>query len=330
MFAHICAGILLALDTQTRLYVVAPGDKYSGFCLLGAKFAVYTGKWNTDLENTHLVADFATFDIHYMALANIAERLEALRFVGNITGREMDSRVEASDIDTPEKLVAILQAISISDPRPRGTDKLLEDLDKSLRRAVFSQRYLPIQPDTIQRFLTFVLETSKSDIVEEDDLPIFFPSHDIDFTDPVSRFLCAFGPEAPSPWNTAGEELTVAQTEVVEVVDGKRKKTGTFDYYGGVPEQLIFAPKPTGIAIKDWKVAISNKSVRMDMKERARAYRAVRVVHEETRKKMWKAMILVFEKVQSKVDKGKGKAREPVAKKPRPMEESFDDFMKLL
>jgi len=330
-FAHMCAGILLALDTQTRLYIVAPGDEYTGFCLLGARFSVWTGKFSADLPNSSLVSDFASFDIHYQALVNVAERLEALRFVGNIAGREMESMISASDIDTPEKLASLLKTISINDPRPKDSDRLLDELDKALRRTVFSRRYLPIQPDTIEQFFNFILRTDISSVDEEEELPIYFPSHDVDFSDPITRFLVAFGPEAPSPWNSAGEDMSVEQSEEYEVVDGKRKKTGRLDYYGNTPEQLIFAPKPTGISIKDWKNCIINKTVRMDMKERARAYRAVRVVHSDTRKRMWKSMILVVEKgIPESSRKGKGKEPEQKKKKVAPLEITVDDFLNSL
>jgi hypothetical protein len=291
VYSHMCAGIQLAVQCQARVYMVMEGTTYKGFALLGARFSVFDGaKMIRAQTMENLRADFATFDPHYQALKVLADEFEAMRVDGHIAGEDL---VQVEDVDTIQKIILKLSEIKIVESEDESKADIVKDLNKALRSLSFTPIYRQIGPAQLQFVLDATLDESLTIPL---DYPFFFPSWDMNYSDRLIRLLVGFGSEAPSPFNVSGGMIALEPTEEIELKDGKRKPTGKTNIYGNLPDQLIFAPKPTEIAIREWKQCLENRSVKMDLKERARGYRAMRISAEDTRKGLWSSMVQLAEK----------------------------------
>jgi len=314
--AHMLAGIKLALDTQSRLYVIYD-DEYRGFCLLGKGFQViHEGQVFSAQTEEELQKDLSSFNTHAKGLAGVLEALNKL----SMEELSKSDLLEAKDIDDPSKLVAVLNELRVNEEADSFED-WEKEINASLKLLQFypASKFHKIHPDSTLDLINTIREYTPTGKVP--DFPFRFTKWNAAYMSSLYRCLAAFGTEAPSPWNNSGAEITLAEDK--EKDEGTTSKSGQkrkrdADKEEVIPGMLIFSPKLIELAHKDWTRVIEKSAVKMDMKERAKGYRCMTVVDEEKRKGLWKAlkeMIVSVPGSGSKDNKNnKGKGREVESK----------------
>jgi hypothetical protein len=287
---HIMLGIDLALDTQSRCFVIIDKNKYLGFTLLGARFAIFANtRWFAPANEQDLHTALARMDPHESAVSDILEKLEKLRASDRYSG--MANR---SIFAEPETLVGELEKLKISEV----DDEDVRDLDRYIRNLNYmGTGYLSQNPQMIADMLATLASAKDIPLVR----PTYLPSIKAPFASRHFRALSRFGPEAPSFWNDRGSEIICKPVDKSVVSTGGKRKIGETDIFGNMPDKLLITPKPLLIAVRDLDKVVDSGKVKMDAKERAGKYRNISLENEDTRKSVWKGLIDICAKETKKV-----------------------------
>lgn len=287
---HILLGIDLALDTQSRCFVIVDKNKYLGFALLGARYAVFANtRWFAPANEEIFSTAISRMDPHESAVADIITKLEKLKSSDQYTG--MANR---SIFAEPETLVGELAKLKLTDI----DDEDIRDLDRFLRNLNYmGTGYLSQNPQMIADMLATLASTKDIALSR----PTYLPSIKAPFSSRSFKLLSQFGPEAPSFWNDRGTEIICKPVDRSVISTGGKRKIGDADIFGNMPEKLLITPKPLLIAVRDMDKVIETGKVKMDVKERAGRYRNISLEHEDTRKSVWKGLIDLCAKEVKKV-----------------------------
>lgn len=287
---HMLLGLDVALDTQSRCFFIIEKNKYLGFCLLGARYAVFCNtKWFSPVTEGDLSKAINRMDPHESAVDDMIARFEILQTKGQIS-----KSVGRSSFDEPKYLVEILNGLVISDLDDDDT----RELDRCIRNLNYmGTGYLTKNPQMI----TEMLETVASNKSIELERPTFLPSIRAPLNSRLFAALSKFGPDAPSFWNDRGKEIVCKPIDLSVATIGGKRKIGNSDDFGNMPDRILITPKPLTIAVQDLAKVIERGRVKMDIDERAGKYRNISVEHEETRKAMWKGLISICSESDKKV-----------------------------
>jgi hypothetical protein len=279
---HMLLGIDLALDTQSRCFIIIDKGKYLGFSLIGARFAVFCNtKWYAPASEVELAKAINRMDPHESAIDDMIKRFEILQ-----TKNQLDHTVERSTFDEPKRLAEVFEGLRISEL----DDDDVRELDRCIRNLNYmGTGYLTKNPQMIAE----MLETIASNKSIELERPTFLPSIRAPFSSRIFAALSKFGPDAPSFWNDRGKEIICKPLENSVATTGGKRKIGKADDFGNMPDKILITPKPLTIAVQDMVKVIEKGKVKMDTDERAARYRNISVDHEETRKLLWKGLIAV-------------------------------------
>jgi len=277
---HMLMGIDLALDTQSRCFVIVDKNKYLGFTLLGARFAVFANtRWFAPADEQDLLTALARMDPHESAVVDIIDKLEKLHASDRYTGM-----MNRSIFAEPETLVGELEKLKVSEI----DDEDIRDLDRFIRNLNYmGTGYISQNPQMIADMLA-TLASAKDIPLSR---PTYLPSVKAPFASRNFRALSRFGPEAPSFWNDRGTEIICKPVDKSVVSTGGKRKIGDSDIFGNMPDKLLITPKPLLIAVRDLDKVIESGKVKMDAKERAGKYRNISLENEDTRKSVWKGLI---------------------------------------
>jgi len=295
--AHIFLGIDLALESQSRCFLMTDSTGYRGFALLGARFAIFSGaKWYAPEESGKLLVAARRMDPHRAAVEDIVEKLAKIKVDGKYSGM-----VNEKMFDEPETLadeLALLKVDEIEKDIVRELDRLVRSLN------YMGSGYLTQNPQMISEMLT-TLSCSTPMVLER---PTHFPSITAPFKDRIFQALSKFGPEAPSFWNDRGSEIMCRPTVNLTAADGGKRKIGAEDDFGNMPAKIMITPKPLLAAVSDMKRVIEKGKVKMDVNERAGRYRCITLEDETTRKRIWNGLLTVCAEgtKKAKVDSNKG------------------------
>jgi len=279
---HMLLGLDVALDTQSRCFFIIEKNKYLGFTLLGAKFAIFCNtRWFAPAHEDDLKSAINRMDPHESAVDDMIARFEVLHTKG-----QLDHAVERSVFDEPKNLASLLSGLVISDL----DDEDVRELDRCIRNLNYmGTGYLTKNPQMI----TEMLETIASNKSIELERPTFLPSIRAPLLSRVFAALSKFGPDAPSFWNDRGREILCKPTDSSVTTTGGKRKIGNTDVYGNMPNRILITPKPLTVAVQDMTKVLEKGRVKMDVDERAGKYRNICVEHEETRKLMWKGLVSI-------------------------------------
>lgn len=279
---HMLLGIDIALDTQSRCFFIIEKNKYLGFSLLGARYAVFCNtKWYAPAPENTLSLALNRMDPHESAVDDMIARFGVLR-----TKEQIDHAVERSVFDEPKYLADLLSKLVI----PNLDDDDVRELDRCIRNLNYmGTGYLTKNPQMI----TEMLETIASNKTIELERPTFLPSIRAPLKSRLFAALSKFGPDAPSFWNDRGKEILCKPVDTSVASTGGKRKIGNADDFGNMPNKILITPKPLTIAVQDLTKVMEKGRVKMDVDERAGKYRNISVEHEETRKAMWKGLISV-------------------------------------
>lgn len=296
---HILYMIRLALDTQTRLFLVIEDEVYKGAVLLGTGFNLHDGaKWVSPEES--VAKDLLLLDPTARALSELTRKFTEMKLNGNYSGPDLTKDFLA----TPNKFIEVFKNLKI-DNLDNAAVRELDSLFMGLN--LRGDGFLPMNPQGVQQFVEEYF--GSPDFLLK--LPTFIPSVRAPIETKEFALLSRFGPEAPSFWNEKGQELPVVAGSSSSS-KGKRKLDES-DLYANMPKEFHITPKPLLVAVNDMKKVISKRAVKMDLKERARGYRTIGLVSESSIKSIWGVMVegldrdevVVPETKKAKVDAGK-------------------------
>lgn len=278
--SHILLGIDLALDTQSRCFVIIDKNKYVGFSLIGARYAIFANtRWFAPAAEEAFAVALARMDPHESAVVDIIEKLEKLKTDDLYTG--MTNKTIFSE---PETLVGELAKLKMNELE----DDDVRDLDRFVRNLNYmGTGYLSQNPQMIADMLATLASTKDVSLSR----PTCLPSIKAPFASRSFKLLSRFGPEAPSFWNDRGSEIICKPVDKSVVSVGGKRKIGESDIFGNMPDKLLITPKPLLMAVRDMERVIETGKVKMDAKERAGKYRNISLEHEDTRKSVWKGLI---------------------------------------
>jgi len=272
---HIMMMVKIALDTQTRLFVVLEDGVYKGSVILGSGFKVFDGaSWKEPVTN--LAEDLEFLDPTLRSIREIARMLSNLKLEGSYSGPDFTKDF----IETPNKLVSVFSGFSfdsIGAETIAKLDSLFQGLN--LRGAGFEA----MNPQNVLKFV----ESFFSDEPAIIQRPTYIPAIRAPIESKSFVLLSRFGPEAPSFWNEKGSEITVA---AASSGSGKRKRDDE-ELYGYMPKEFHIIPKPLHIAHRDFHKVLQKGAVKMDLKERARGFRTIGLIKETAIKPIWKALV---------------------------------------
>jgi len=277
---HILLGIDLALETQSRCFVIIDKNKYLGFSLLGARFAIFSNtRWFAPANEEDMLLAISRMDPHESAVSDIVEKLEKLKASDHYEGLTV-----RSIFSEPSTLVEELSKLKMNELEEED----VRDLDRFVRNLNYmGTNYLSQNPQMISDMLATLSSTKDISLAR----PTYLPSIKAPFNDRAFKLLSRFGPEAPSFWNDRGSEIVCKPIDRSVVSTGGKRKIGDSDIYGNMPVRLLITPKPLLIAVRDMNKVIETGKVKMDVRERAGKYRNISLEHEETRKSVWKGLI---------------------------------------
>lgn len=277
---HILLGIDLAIETQTRCFLIIEKNQYLGFSLLGARYAIFCNtRWYAPALDGELIKAIRKMDPHESAVEDMIAKFEELHAKSQYTGS-----VDKSIFAEPKLLVDALSHLKITDI----DDDDVRDLDRYIRNLNYmGTGYLTKNPQMIAE----MLETISSNKSVELSRPTFLPSIKAPMTSKLFALLSRFGPEAPSFWNDRGKEIICKSVDKSVVTTGGKRKIGESDIYGNMPNRVLITPKPLLVAVKDMEKVLDKGRVKMDVDERAGRYRNISVEHEDTRKRLWKGLV---------------------------------------
>lgn len=153
VLAHIALGLDLAISSQPRCYVIIDSNRYLGFSLLGARFAIFDNtKWVAPYSNEIFRSDLVSLDPHAAAVAALTSKLGELAAIGIYTG----PGVTEKSFDSPEGLIPILGGLNL---QTVGDDEV--ELNTLLRSLIYmGDGYIQRNPQAVAEILeTIFYET---------------------------------------------------------------------------------------------------------------------------------------------------------------------------
>lgn len=296
---HLFIGIKLALETQTRLFVIYVSNDYAGFCLLGARFSVYVDTtWHEAKSPEELQKDVAKMSSHSFAVTRLAEILSELS-LKNDSGKS-SGKLASLTSDSFRTGHDLWNALSSRVIPADDHDEIYENL----RLVSFSRSYKEINPQNI-RWAIDMMTVDASKAIPED-VPLHVPCALTQMDDRVLKVLCTFGPDSFSFQNMSGSSFAITPAsrskDPNEEMDegGKRK----------ILPVMIVAQKGVLTCAVDMRKTMKDKKVTMDLRERAQRNRCI-VFKGAQRDLVYSKLreLAEFDPKAGKEDSGKGKGR---------------------
>jgi len=307
--SHMTLGIELALQTQTRCFVVIEGREYKGFSLLGGRFAIFdSNKFRAPEEADDLRADILCMDPHESAVRGIREKIAEMSVSGKYDGPEI---VETT-FDDPSSLIPVIKGIKI-DSLETEEEIALNAKFKNLNYV--GDGYLAKNPQLVAE----TLESLYSDSAITLSRPTYFPTIRAPVDTKEFALLSKYGPDAPSLWNEKGQVYKCEAKENPSTIVGGKRKMGQLDVFANMPEKILITPKPLSIAIKDMVKMNEQGAIKIDLKERAGKYRNIEVSAEDMRKRIWEALVTGMQESIKRQKMSPDKKKAPVVT-------NFDDL----
>jgi len=257
VMSHVLFGIKLALETQSRLFVIQSAQEYHGFCLLGAKFVVYDGDFHVQPVSSEELRDAiaAHSSKHLVALRDLSLAFSAVETKGG--------RLETYTVDD---LTSALKVMKLVDER-QWNEEQLERIRASVGKLNFRRTHWQINPTNIQSALS-LLTTDSAMPLDGDKYPAH-AGQDVNlYGSRTYQVLSFFGPTSFSLINGSGKKITIPKMDEPDVyttpqADGVEADLGA----------MHVGMKKLSEAVKDFDTMKTEGWIRQDMKERAGKYR---------------------------------------------------------
>jgi len=236
------------------LFAVYRAEQYAGFVLLGAMWSVAVDNRLYEWEDAESVqAEVAKMSSHEYAVRKICEALSKCGVM--VAGHEGPARpVIPDDVTSAKQLWDKIQERKIE-----GNAEVT--IKSVLGMVSYTRSYREISANSLCWLFQEV--NHKSDSPVDDTTPLFLAPTFSLYSDHLFQLLCTFGPDAPSLYNASGASYTVprdAEGDPNNVLDGRGKKSLSV---------LLVAVKSVQVAYQDLKKVLRDRTIRMDLAERA-------------------------------------------------------------
>lgn len=252
---HIGAAIRLAIQSETRPFLIFEDGEYQGFCLFGFGFSVIdaSGKAVGAMEAKDLRDTLRKSNTNLSSLTEVKELAEKIA-VSYGEAREdhlEDQMCDAAEIVSARQVVNYLRECNVDFSDVTGKQR--DDMMRAMRRAFFVTSFWKVNPDTILKAIRLL--NDDEDI--EESLPMGY--HSTMFEDKSREFdvfsifginSFSFVQHGGTQWRIpkGGEEDPADQTRIIA---GKAK--GKDARQVKKLDVIYVALKPVSACIVDWR-----------------------------------------------------------------------------
>lgn len=271
---HIFAGVQMALESQTRIYLLLDKEKYHGFTLHGWYFhvSIYDRVY-VPLGPEELAIEVRKSDEHACALAGIIRLLKTLK---------LDKSCPRDFKTLPTKFADVKGARHLHELitwRIR-TDEQNEEIDKLVSEVAFTQRFRPFTPDNIILALEWVTGAETIPVDE----PMYLGGGIARRTERCLEAFSVFGELGPSFIVPGGRGIKIpASVELDTQLDVKGKGPPPLDV-------MVLSKKPLIACMNDWETLVRS-GVYLNRKERSTAFKSIRITDKAEIRKIWHFLI---------------------------------------
>jgi hypothetical protein len=297
VFCHILKGVELSLETQTQLYLLFDHQQYLGFCLLGARFHVFSGnRWEGPVAAEDLRTELQSIMTHDNRMELLVDKMKGMKLSsGGVLGE-----VAVADVDTSCKLAKLLGRMDLE-----GEDKDKVEAVKILLEGLsFPTKYQAATRESILAKIPFLYNPNCTP--PGDDEPVHIPIGTLHIlSDNRALHLLTFGSRSPSFYSSSGK---------VYSVPGPNEKDGMLEQDPTTKRQrlstILVTMKTVAFAFDDLKKSTDEKAIRFDERERAKDSRCI-AFKEKVATEIWttlKSSLGVLDKATGGNGKGKQRA----------------------
>lgn len=267
---HLYYCIDLALATQTRLYCIVEDGEYLGSVVLGHRYLIYDGKEFVGPSTREVLSnELNKLSSHYQAMVNIASILSVVKLkTPQPDGSDRYQDIEQGEIESSVALVTEIR-------RREWTKEQKDELLLQTLHVKFRETYLANTPDN----LLWLIEemTTRKDREIERNVAQYIPTNIDHLEDKLFRVLAAYGPDAPSLFNSRGSDV-FRLPNLRSATDQVTIRQNTDEE---LPPAIHATFKPILVAYNDWKRLLKEHEIRMDFKERGAGARGMVIVAKE-------------------------------------------------
>jgi len=287
--AHILFCIQLALESQSRVYILLSNGVYLGSCLLGFKFVIWRNGQVVLPETADALHSLAIrLDAHSGNVEKISTILSRLSLSG---GMEVE--------ETPVLSSARKTFLEINKrEKPTDSDEVTE-LAEAVNGLTFDEKYWPIAVDKLILWISTIQDDDKE---ISEDWPMYLTGEMMYDTSRAHQILAAFGPMAPSMVDSGGKDFEIPKGLLaIDEASTEDPDTKTLRL-----ASIFVTGKKLKVAVGDCVNMLKKRRIRQNTSERAAGYRTIRFTGTG-RTQIWEALRkLPFDAP----DKGKKRARD--------------------
>jgi hypothetical protein len=272
IIGHIFLGIKLALQSQSRLFLLTPNGKYTGFALLGHKFSISICGKVIGPDTAEVVRSSAiSLDIHSKALEQICKIISMM-------ASKKDSKLT---VVKPESVKSMRQLVEEFNKRNEIDDD--DDwgiIEKQWNHVNFEERFWPLTHDRIADAIRLIFSNDEI----SGDLPMFLPAKLIYVRTRITRVLSVFGSMAPSFIDQRGTDIDIP-------VEGGLDAGAVIDPSSGkrALEVILVSGKRLEAAVDDFHNMVKKRRIRQNFAERAAGFRTMKF-NGDARDLLWNAL----------------------------------------
>lgn len=288
---HMLVGIKLALETQTRLFLVYRDESYSGFVLLGALWSISVDGKVYDWESAEKVQEqVALMSSHEYAVRTICGWLSKCPVM---IGAHSGPPVKVVPGDVPS---ALDMWNKIKERKLDSTEE--DEIKKVLGLVSYSRSYKEVNVDSLTWLFRSVGNPEEDDITKDD--PLYLPPTFALYHDRLFQLLCTFGPDAPSFYNTTGAIYVIPPV-------GKEDPNNAINQKGEKALPIILVSlKSVQVAVQDLNKVLKDRAIRLNLSERAGRNRNI-LLKGEIRDTVYQELKECLDLIEKTGDKRKNK-----------------------
>lgn len=266
---HLIKGLVLALNSQARIYVIMDKTEYLGYVLLGSFFyVVMNGTTYKPMEASLLREELSKIQSVTVTIRDIVSTLEKLHI-------DLPEGTTPEDPDFLFKIGGCLAKVNEAS-EDEEMKALVAELSRLMGNWVSTFRYEKISPKSV--IDTFRLLTGHPDAPKLDKgFNYYIPPKGWRNVGTLGySYLARHGPSSISLRNSKGDEyrlnpLTTSFDLRPKVKKGEEASAEAIKN----PQRFVFCyEKPVGVCYNDWLEVLKKGSIRQDGRERAAPHRA--------------------------------------------------------
>lgn len=306
---HLAEGIRLAIESESRIFIIKEDQNYLGFVLLGYGFKVATSSGVVSaLDAESLQTEIRNMESRSSIVTKLREKVLGIAVR---EGVDQEQLIKIPDIEMISKSVRGLRKWIIKNEeviQDAGDKKEIEDM---MRKAYQTSPYWKVNKTTIQKACVLILD----DHMVEDEVPFFVSPQVFSDTSQIHEVMSAFGPTGFSFDQGGGTDFPIPRegeddvaSEMVQVPAGKGKFRNT-----KAMDSIYVALKPMRSCVFDFQQVISKRRV-VQRKERAGAQKNIQISGND-RNEVWD---LLVELLQGRDKRVSSQRQKEVADRPEP------------